>query len=191
MMPDLSSALFKAASMLEEQGYRYAVIGGLAVSVWGQTRATYDIDFKVLVPANGYQALRELVRRYYPERARPHVPENPLIVDVVIEGVTVDFLLAIPGYEENIVTRALPRELGERAFPVCSPEDLIIQKAVAGRPRDWQDVEGILIEQYGKLQADYIEEWLGQFAEILERPEILTLYAETRERISRWAESQD
>jgi hypothetical protein len=189
MMPDLSSALSGASSLLEEQGYRYAVIGGLAVSIWGQTRATYDIDIKVLVPENGYQALRELVRMKYPERARPHVPENPLIVDVVIGGVTVDFLLAIPGYEENIITRALHMELGQRVFPVCSPEDLVIQKAVAGRPRDWQDVEGICIEQHGKLQDDYIEEWLGQFAEILERQEILTLYAGMRERISRWAES--
>ncbi len=55
-------------------------------------------------------------------------------------------------------------------------EDLIIQKAIAGRGKDWQDVEGILIEQQGRLDLDYVEGWLAQFAEAVEQPEIVTQY---------------
>jgi len=52
-------------------------------------------------------------------------------VAVEIEGVIVDFLLALPGYEENIITRAVQRDLGGWQVWICSAEDLIIQKVIA------------------------------------------------------------
>lgn len=73
------------------------------------------------------------------------MPENPLIVAVNIEGVIVDFLLALPGYEELIVERAVPRDLGGWTAWICSAEDPIIQKAVAGRAKDWEDIEALII----------------------------------------------
>ena len=59
---------------------------------------------------------------------------------------------------------------------MCSAEDLIIQKVVAGRPKDWSDVEALLIEQRDHLDEAYIGEWLAQFAEALEIPDLLTQY---------------
>ena len=105
-----------------------------------------------------------------------HIKQNPFIVAVEIDGVIVDFLLALPGYEENIVTRAVQRDLGGWQAWVCSAEDLIIQKAVAGRGKDWLDIEALLIEQHGKLDQAYIGDWLSQFAEALEMPELLANY---------------
>jgi hypothetical protein len=58
----LLPALRKAIALLERHGYRYAVIGGLAVSHWGQTRATYNVDIKVLVPDTDYPAARAAIR---------------------------------------------------------------------------------------------------------------------------------
>jgi len=62
-------------------------------------------------------------------------------VDAQVGDITVDFLLALPGYEENIITRAVRRRMGNLALWICSAEDLIIQKVVANRPKDWQDIE--------------------------------------------------
>jgi len=53
---------------------------------------------------------------------------------------------------------------------------LIIQKAIAGRERDWPDIEALLIERHAKLDEKYIENWLSQFADALEDPEILAKY---------------
>jgi len=180
----LRPALRKAIALLERHGYRYAVIGGLAVSHWGQTRATYNVDIKVLVPDTAYPAARAAIRSAFPQRARPQVPANPLIVDAKVAGVSVDFLLTVPGYEENIVTRAVRGDLDGLAVWICSPEDLVIQKAVAGRVQDWQDIEGILIEQQGRLDLAYVEDWLQQFVAALEQPEILGQYQSIQERIS-------
>ncbi len=173
---ELLPPLREAIALLERHGYRYAVIGGIAVAFWGTTRATRDVDLKVLVPDTDYPALRAILRAVLPERARPHIPPNPLIVDTRIGGIAVDFLLAAPGYEENIITNATSVDLEDWRVWICSPEDLIIQKAVAGRPQDWLDIEGVLIEQHARLDRDYIDDWLQQFAEALERPEMLAQY---------------
>jgi len=176
MDEQLEAPLNAAIAFLEEHGYRYAVIGGIALSQWGVIRATQDVDLKVLVPDADYTSVREALRAAFPDRARPHVPEIPLIVAVNIRGVTVDFLLALPGYEEQIIERAVRRDLGSFSVWICSAEDLIIQKVSAGRAKDWPDVEQLLIAQRGKLKEAYIRELVSEFAEALEKPEILSEY---------------
>jgi hypothetical protein len=55
-------------------------------------------------------------------------------------------------------------------------EDLIIHKAIAAREKDWIDIEGILTRQRGRLDQEHILNWLDQFAQALDRPEIVTRY---------------
>jgi len=179
----LKPVLREAVTFLEKHRYRYAVIGGIALSQWGVVRFTHDVDIKVLVPEVNYTVVRTALRNTFPTQARQNVPENPLIVAVSINDVIVDFLLALPGYEELIIERAIRRDLGELEAWICSAEDLIIQKVTTGRGKDWPDVEALLIEQRGKLDEAYIEDWLAQFAEALEKPELLTEYHHLLEKV--------
>jgi len=171
----LRGPLRTAITFLEQHGYHYAIIGGIALSQWGVVRFTLDIDIKVLVPDLNYAAFRAALRDAFPQRAREQV-QDPLIVAVDVDGVIVDFLLALPGYEGLIIERAIRRDLGGWSAQICSAEDLIIQKVAAGRGKDWPDVESLLIERRGKLDEAYIEGWLAQFAEALEKPDILIEY---------------
>jgi hypothetical protein len=59
---------------------------------------------------------------------------------------------------------------------ICTAEDLIIHKVIADRGKDWIDIEGILMRQRGKLDIQYIRNWLTQFAEALEKPELVTRF---------------
>ncbi len=179
----LEGPLQKAIAFLEEEGFRYAIIGGIAVAQWGFPRATNDVDLKVLVPNMDYAGVRAALLSKFPERARLNAPENPFIVAVTIDKVIVDFLLTLPGYEEQIIDRAIRRDFGEISAWVCSVEDLIIQKVVADREKDWLDLEVLLLEQFGKLDEAFIENWLAQFAEALEKPEILAKYKQLAEKI--------
>lgn len=176
MERSLEVSVRQVIAFLENHGYRYALIGGIALSQWGVVRATYDVEIKLLVPDNDYAAMRAVLRAAFPQRARETMPQNPLIVAVTVGDVIVDFLLALPGYEELIIERAVLRDLDGWAAWICSAEDLIIQKVVAGRERDWLDVEALLIEQHGKLDAIYIASWLAQFAEALEDEELISRY---------------
>lgn len=179
----LERALRRAIALLDKHKYRYAVIGGIAYQFWGFPRLTIDVDLKVLVPQTDYPTVRKLIRAAFPERGRPKMPSDPLVVDAVVGKTIVDFLLAMPGYEENIITRAVKRDLGGFKIWICSAEDLIIQKVIAHRAKDWLDVEGVLVTQENKLDFIYIEDWVKQFAELLEEPEILGKYLETRNSV--------
>lgn len=179
----LETPLRKAIKALEDNGHRYAVIGGIALSQWGVVRVTQDIDLKVLVSNLDYAGVRTFLTRVFPEPARRQAPHNPFIVAVKIDGVIVDFLLTAPGYEEQIIARAARRNLNGFSIWVCSAEDLIIQKVIADRKKDWADVEALLIEQCGKLDEAYIENWLSQFAEALEKPEMLTVYRRLYDKV--------
>lgn len=45
------------------------------------------------------------------------------------------------------------------------------------------DVEALLSRQRDKLDENYIENWLAQFAEALDKPEMLTEYQRLVEKI--------
>ncbi len=75
--------------------------------------------------------------------------------------------------------------LDELQVWVCTAEDLIIQKVVASREKDWPDVEALLIEQWHTLDQSYVEDWLSQFSDALETPELLSRYLSLRGKIQR------
>lgn len=181
----LKRSLKAAVAFLEKHSIRYAVIGGIALAQWGVIRVTRDVDVKVFVPDTKYDAIRSLLIKTFPDKARLNIPDNPLIISVVIKGVIVDFLMAVPGYEELIIDRATCRDMGGWSVWICSAEDLIIQKAIAGRERDWPDIEALLIEQHGKLDHAYIKSWLSQFAAALDDPEILAKYKKMAKKIQK------
>lgn len=172
-MASLEAALLRAVDLLERHQLRYAVIGGLALAQWGVSRATRDVDLKVAVPETDYDSVRDLLTSGLPDPGRPGLPPNTLVVSVIAEGVIVDFLLALPGYDTEIMNRAVEREVSGRSIWFSSAEDLVVQKMIANRDRDWVDVEALLVSQRGRIDLGFIRSWAGQFAEALDRPELV------------------
>jgi len=170
---NLLQPLQKAIEFLDTSGFKYAIVGGIALAQWGVVRATYDIDVKVLIPENRYEEIKSMIYKKFPHPTRQNIQDNPFIVSVVIQKTTVNFLLALPGYEELIIERATKRPLDGFDVWICSAEDLIIQKAIADRARDWPDIEALIVEQKDNLDYNYIENWLKQFSEVLEKPALL------------------
>jgi hypothetical protein len=166
----LLEALRRAVLFLEREDIPFVVVGGLANAVWGEPRTTRDVDLKVYIGERTAQEFAALLAGEFAP-STPAAGRPALVVSIaVLPDVMVDFLIAIPGYEEEVLARARSFDFGEMTLPVCSPEDFIIHKIIADRPKDWADVEGVLIEQQSQLGHEYIRTWLGQFAEILERP---------------------
>jgi hypothetical protein len=84
-------------------------------------------------------------------------------------------------FEESAVARATPYEFGPGVFLLtASAEDLIVMKAFAARPKDWVDVEGVVIRQAERLDWDYIEQHLRPLVDLKEEPEILGHLARIR-----------
>jgi hypothetical protein len=174
-----TEALQKLKVFFEEHDIHYMVIGGLANTVWGQPRFTYDADLKVVLGALSIAEFGGLVGQQFSFRrpdAIAFAQRTYVLLVQVTDEVPADLSIGLLPYEVQAVGRALQINVEGVLLPVCTAEDLIIHKAISKREKDWLDIEGILLRQRAKLDQDYISDWLDQFAAVLERPEILRRY---------------
>ncbi len=81
------------------------------------------------------------------------------------------------------MARAVLYDLGHgREVRLCSAEDLLIHKALADRPQDLSDIEGIVARQGAKLDTSYVRQWLEELFRVSGDPEVIARF----ERI--WAD---
>jgi hypothetical protein len=154
----------------------YAIIGGLAVQRWGEPRFTQDVDVTVLVPLGAEEevltSLLEAFAARIPDALAFALRSRVLLLQTAA-GCNMDVSLGLPGYEEQVTARAIDYDLGDgRTVRICSAEDLIIHKAVAGRPQDIADIERVILRQKHRLDVAYVRHWLEQFTELLETDEV-------------------
>ena len=132
---------------LDQSGVDYALVGGLAVAVWGAPRATKDIDLLVRgekLP----DALAAVRTRGFTLEALPFEFKDGTILHRIskeAEGgdlMTVDFMVVDRNLEAAWASRArLP--LADRDVVVISREALIAMKALAARPQDIADIQNL------------------------------------------------
>jgi hypothetical protein len=170
-------AVWEVHQILQGLRLPYAIIGGIAVQYWGEARFTQDLDLTVLIPIEEQEkTLRSLLDSLQPRRADAlefALRHRVLLVQTSV-GFPVDISLGLPGYEDELITRAVHYVIAPgRSVRLCSAEDLILHKVIAGRPQDLRDVEGVIVRQGPQLDLVYIRRWLRLFAEWLETDEII------------------
>ena len=156
-----TDALRQVEAWLQAHGIPYAVIGGIANAAWGRPRATHDADLKVLLQGMTIAEFRALAESRFKPYRRPWLgkAESALIISVeVAPDMIVDMLVAVLPYEEDAIRRARLIEVEGITLPICTAEDLVIHKAIADRPQDWMDIEGVLLRQRGKLDITYVRD---------------------------------
>ncbi len=146
---------------------------------------TRDVDITVLVPSGGLEPFVDAVLARFKPRApdaRKFAKEHRVLLVQTSQGVPVDISLGIPGYEEEAFERAVEVDFPEVGkLRLIGPEDLIIHKCVAGRPRDLEDVEGVLIRQRLKL----IRDWLQEFRPVIDTHDPLEVFEGALTRASK------
>lgn len=173
--------VYRAAADLQqrfrERGWRFCLIGGLALQRWGEPRETIDVDVTLLTGFGCEQPfVEEILAWYEPRVADParFAIENRVLLVQAASGVGIDIALGGMPFEESAVARATPYEFAPGMLLVtASAEDLIVMKSFASRPKDWVDVEGVLIRQAGRLDWAYIDSQLRPLVALKEEPEIL------------------
>ena len=137
-MPELDDALVELSSWLSENEIGHMVIGGFAVTIWGEPRFTRDLDVTVSVPAHKFvQTIHLTCARFHSLSGDPlQFVTETRVLPILVEAVPVDLIFAALPYEEDAIARARPIHLKDGSVPVCSPEDLILHKIVSQRPRD-------------------------------------------------------
>ncbi len=158
------------------KGWKYCLIGGLAVQRWGESRSTQDADLTLLTGfGNEEQFARDLLENF--KGRLPNALEFSLANRVLLiqasNGKDVDISFGALGFEIGMIERATVFEFAPGALlPTCSAEDLFVMKAFAARPQDWIDARGIAIRQMA-LDHAYIFKHLSALAALKEAPEIV------------------
>lgn len=176
-MQDLFRLADEIQSFCRNRSWRFCFIGGIALQRWGEPRLTGDVDLTILT-GFGREAdyVEELCGRF--EGRIPDAAEFALRSRVLLlqseRGVPIDISLGALAFEERVVDRASPyRYLPHTRLNTCSAEDLVVLKAFADRPRDWSDIEGVLLRSGRTLAWDAIEAELEPLCEAKEAPHIL------------------
>jgi len=170
-MNGLFVAAAEVCGFMRSRDWKFCIIGGLAVQRWGEPRTTLDVDITLLTgwgdEALFVDALLEEFEARLPD-AREFALQNRIVLMRASNGKPVDVALGALPFEEDMVQRATLEAVAEGIIlPFCSPEDLFIMKAFAGRPRDWLDAEGIAVRQ-SSLDMDLILSRLTELAEVKE-----------------------
>ena len=151
-MATLLDELSQIISALDDGGIEYAVCGGLALTIHGFPRATFDID--VLIRAESLEKSYEIAAQFgydihgldmsFKERAVEIRRVSKIDDDG--EVLPLNFLLTTPQIEDVWETREKIEFLG-RQLSVVSRQGLIKMKRLAGRPQDLADIERLENEE--------------------------------------------
>ncbi len=77
-------------------------------------------------------------------------------------GIRIDLIFSLSEYEKTALERAKVVDLDGTSVRFISPEDLVIHKIVAGRPRDLEDVKNIVLK-VKDLDYQMVRFWLREY----------------------------
>lgn len=176
---DLTEVLSALAGVLGSRGTSWYLFGAQAVAIYGVPRLTVDVDATIDSSADDVEDLASaLVSAGFVSRVpdvRAFVSDTRVLpVTHVATGTPVDLVIAGPGLEEAFLARARPTDLGGVVIPVIAPEDLITTKILAGRPKDLEDVLGMLRGRSDDLDVGMCRDTLRLLEEALDRSDLVS-----------------
>lgn len=151
------------ANALEAKAIPYAIGGALAYGVWGDPRATYDVDINVFVrPEELDTALDVLIAAGVAidkEVARQADRDGDVLVGRY-RGMRVDlFTPTIPfAWEAMTTSKRVTGPTGAAQY--LSAEATAVFKLLFFRGKDLLDVEKLIATQQEKLDVAYVRRWL-------------------------------
>jgi len=145
--PSLPEKVVSIHEALGSKKIPHAIGGALALAYYAEPRATIDIDLNVFVPTTSYPlvigALSPLgvkvddLNQADLERdgqCRLWWGDNP-----------VDLFFAYDEIHEEMRKEARKVPFADTSLPILAPEHLAICKAMFDRPKDWIDIEQMLV----------------------------------------------
>ncbi len=162
---------------LDAIGTPAVIIGGVAVSFLGRPRFTQDIDALAMIAEADWEAALAAA----PEHGLVPRIENPVefarrtrvfLLRHVQSAIDVDVILGGLPFEQSAVDHGQVYEVGGISLRLPRVEDLLIMKAVAHRPQDLLDIEGLL-ESHPGADTDAVRKWVREFAAAAAMSDIL------------------
>lgn len=145
---------------LSKSGIAHAFRGAIALAYYAEPRATIDIDINLFVDPGEYESVMDVLGGLGVEgragsdevqrhgQTRTWWGRNP-----------VDLFFAYDPFHGAMKERVRKVDFGQTKIPVLAPEHLLVCKAAFDRPKDWIDIEQMLVGT-DLLDEDETMEWL-------------------------------
>lgn len=151
-MIDLFAELAAIEEVLQSHGIPYAIVGGLAYSIWVEVRATEDID--LLIRPEDWERMPALLEPLgflwlAGSMDFPSIRIRRLTKLIEREALVLDFLLADGAFEEGLRRRAKLIYKGRPVY-VARPDVIIDLKKLRMSRKDIVDIEGLRIVADGQ-----------------------------------------
>lgn len=173
----LLAALADLMKWLDATNMPSMVIGGVAASVLGQPRLTQDVDALAILPEGEWANAVSTAARH---GILPRI-ENPLdfarrsrvlLMRHVESGIDIDVTFGGLLFEQAAIDNSKIHDIGGLRVRLPRVEDLLIMKAVARRPKDLQDIEGLLAA-HPEADVATVRQWVSEFATAMSTSDML------------------
>jgi Nucleotidyl transferase of unknown function (DUF2204) len=173
----LLAALADLMEWLDATKMPSMVIGGVAASVLGQPRLTQDVDALAILPEGEWANAVSTAARH---GILPRI-ENPLdfarrsrvlLMRHVESGIDIDVTFGGLSFEQAAIDNSRVHDIGGLRVRLPRVEDLLVMKAVARRPKDLQDIEGLLAA-HPEADVATVRQWVGEFATAMSTSDML------------------
>ena len=179
IQPAALEVLSDLASVLGRWG-RWYVFGAQAVIAYGVPRLSADVDVTLAMTPNEPAAF---VRDMEASGFRIQVPDPDFVRRTRVmpfvhlaTGMPLDVVLAGSGLEDEFLSRAHQVNVGGVVLPLIDPEDLVIAKVLAGRPKDIEDARGLWQAHGDGMNAARIRQMLSLLEEALGQSDLLPAF---------------
>ncbi len=157
--------------LLRARRTKYVIIGGVAVTAVGEPRFTADLDAVIFVDEKAIEALLSAAA------ARGFEVDIEAEREAIAAGRSLrltrgrfhfDLMIRSLFIEDQALERSRTIKVFRRAVRFPTPEDLLILKLAAGRPRDLLDAEGIMRRHARAFDRKYVERTLRALCDVAE-----------------------
>lgn len=165
------------------------VVGAVAASFLGRPRFTQDIDALAIISESEWSAAVNAAAKF---GIVPRVADavefahqsRVLLLRHQESAIDIDVILGGLPFEEDAVMNGKRYVIGDVSVRLPKVEDLMIMKAVAHRPRDLQDIEGLL-QAHSQLDLQSVRQWVREFASVTAMSDLIDDFDKLLARLNR------
>jgi hypothetical protein len=160
--PSLPEKIVAIHERLGQAGIAHAFGGALALAYYAEPRATDDIDLNVFIEPVSAAGVLDAVAPLGVESDLDRVAlERDGQCRVWWGRTPIDLFFAYDALHEEMRRDARVVPFGEDRLPILAPEHLLVCKIAFDRPKDWLDLEQVLV-CVEDLDVEEIRSWLAR-----------------------------
>ena len=160
--PPLPEKVVALVHALESGDVPFAVGGALALAYYGEPRATVDIDINIFMSPDDVERVGALLQPLGIglTSTDQRLARRDGQIRLWWDDTAVDLFFAYDEFHFHAAGRIRLVPFRDMTIPILAAEDLMVCKVVFDRPKDWIDIDQMLILTAGELDINDVRRWV-------------------------------